>query len=52
MPRKVLGVLKSWEAARVIAKDRNGWRIVPISVWWTISKERNSRCFKSTENNF
>ncbi|WMV25041.1 hypothetical protein MTR67_018426 [Solanum verrucosum] len=50
MPRKVSEALKSWEAAGVNAKDRNRWRIITASIWWTIWKERNSRCFESIEN--
>ncbi|WMV51260.1 hypothetical protein MTR67_044645, partial [Solanum verrucosum] len=37
--------------AGLLAKNRGRWRIVPASIWWTIWKERNSRCFESIENN-
>ncbi|CAN4077394.1 unnamed protein product [Withania somnifera] len=50
MPGKVSEALRGWEEAGVIAKDRNRWRIIPASIWWTIWKESNFRCFQSNEN--
>lgn len=50
MPRKVSEALTSWEEAGAQAKDKRRWRMIPGSIWWTIWKERNSRCFESIEN--
>ncbi|WMV19154.1 hypothetical protein MTR67_012539 [Solanum verrucosum] len=50
MPGKITVALTSWEHAGLLAKNRGRWRIVPTSIWWTIWKERNSRCFESIEN--
>lgn len=50
MPGKVPEALKSWEELGVHAKNRNGWRIVPASIWWAICNKRNSRCFDSGES--
>ncbi|KAG5606997.1 hypothetical protein H5410_028489, partial [Solanum commersonii] len=47
---KITEALSSWEGICSHAKDRSRWRIVPASIWWTIWKERNSRCFESLEN--
>ena len=49
MPRRVTEALYSWEEASVLAKDRIRWRIIPVSIWWAIWKERNSRCFEGKE---
>jgi len=50
MPGKVIEALQSWEEAEVQARSRSRWRIIPASIWWTIWKERNARCFESIEN--
>jgi len=50
MPGKITEALSSWEGICSHAKDRSRWRIVPACIWWTIWKERNSRCFESLEN--
>jgi len=50
MPGKVIDTLKSWEETGLQAKDRTRWRIIPACIWWTIWKERNSRCFENVEN--
>lgn len=47
MPNKITHLLYSWEEAGVGAADKDGWRIVLACIWWTIWKERNSRCFES-----
>ena len=51
MPGKITGALISWEQAELLDKKRGRWRIVPASIWSTIWKERNFRCFESIENN-
>ncbi|WMV13961.1 hypothetical protein MTR67_007346, partial [Solanum verrucosum] len=50
MPRKVTEALQSWEEVGVLARSRSRWRIIPSSIWWTIRKERNARCFENIEN--
>ena len=47
MPNKITHLLYGWEEAGVRAADRDGWRIVPTCIWWTIWKERSSRCSES-----
>lgn len=51
MPGKITEAITSQEKAGFLANNRGRWRIVPPSIWWTIWKERNSRCFESIENN-
>lgn len=50
MPGWVIDVLHSWEEAGSHGIDRYRWRAVRASVWWTILKERNSRCFEAVGN--
>lgn len=50
MPGRIIDVLHSWEEAGSQAIDRDRWRTVPASVWWTSWKERNSRCFEDVGN--
>uniref|UniRef100_A0A0V0HJ22 Putative ovule protein n=1 Tax=Solanum chacoense TaxID=4108 RepID=A0A0V0HJ22_SOLCH len=50
MPGKVTEALQSWEEVGVLARSRCRWRIIPANIWWTIWKERNSRCFENIEN--
>ncbi|WMV47226.1 hypothetical protein MTR67_040611 [Solanum verrucosum] len=26
------------------------WRLIPACIWWTVRKERNSKCFEGIEN--
>ncbi|WMV14042.1 hypothetical protein MTR67_007427 [Solanum verrucosum] len=40
---EVSKALKSWEEARVHAKNRDRWRIIPAAIGWSTRKERNSR---------
>ncbi|WMV26816.1 hypothetical protein MTR67_020201 [Solanum verrucosum] len=50
MPSKITEALFSWEIARAGVVDRNRWRMVLACIWWTIWKQRNSRCFENSNH--
>ncbi|CAN4119661.1 unnamed protein product [Withania somnifera] len=39
--------LVSWNLEGSGRTDKSRWRIVPAVIWWTIWKERNSRCYEN-----
>ena len=51
MPSKIDETLFDWEMAGVGATNRERWRMIPASIWWTIWRERNERCFENKNNN-
>ena len=51
MPSKIDETLFGWEMAGVRATNRERWRMIPASIWWTIWRERNERCFENRNNN-
>ncbi|WMV47374.1 hypothetical protein MTR67_040759 [Solanum verrucosum] len=50
MPGKNSETLSSWREAGLEVRDRGRWRMVPACIWWTIGKERSSRCFENRIN--
>ncbi|KAG5612403.1 hypothetical protein H5410_023684 [Solanum commersonii] len=50
MPSKITEALFSWEIAKAGVVDRNRWRMVLACIWWTIWKQRNSRCFENSNH--
>ncbi|WMV12495.1 hypothetical protein MTR67_005880, partial [Solanum verrucosum] len=50
MPSKIDETLFSWEMVGVGATNRERWRMIPASIWWTIWRERNERCFENRNN--
>uniref|UniRef100_A0A0V0IAJ9 Putative ovule protein n=1 Tax=Solanum chacoense TaxID=4108 RepID=A0A0V0IAJ9_SOLCH len=50
MPGNLSATLASWEEAGWEVRDNTRWRIVPPIIWWTVWKERNSRCFENRSN--
>lgn len=50
MPGKISEALTSWEEVGALAKDKSRWRLIPACIWWTVWKERNSRCYEGREN--
>lgn len=45
-PKKFRNILECWEPACPEASLKKFWRDIPLSIAWTIWKERNNRCFK------
>lgn len=46
MPGKIGDTLFNWEEAEFGARNRDGWRIIPACIWWTIWRERNTNILK------
>lgn len=49
MTGKVTKALQNWKEAEIQGKSTSRSRIIPASIWWTIWKERNARCFVNVE---
>ncbi|WMV20541.1 hypothetical protein MTR67_013926 [Solanum verrucosum] len=47
MPRHTSEVLACWNRDGNQSEHKERWKIVPASIWWTIWKERNQRCFEN-----
>ncbi|KAG5592046.1 hypothetical protein H5410_042560 [Solanum commersonii] len=47
---KVTQTFQSREEVGIHTKSKSKWRIIPASIWWTIWRERNARCFGNIEN--
>ncbi|XP_059310048.1 uncharacterized protein LOC132061211 [Lycium ferocissimum] len=43
-------VMKCWNRDGNAAKKEKRWKIVPASIWWTVWKERNQRCFEDKQS--
>ncbi|XP_060197502.1 probable glycosyltransferase At3g07620 [Lycium barbarum] len=43
-------VMKCWNRDGNAAKKEERWKIVPASIWWTVWKERNQRCFEDKQS--
>lgn len=50
MPGRTSELLLCWNTEIEFTTDKNRWKIVPATIWWTIWKERNLRCFEDTTN--
>ena len=46
-PSKINETLFGWEMTGVGATNRERWQMNPASIWWTIWRERNERCFEN-----
>ena len=51
LPSKIDETLFGREMAGVRATNRERWWTIPASIWWTIWRERNERCFENRNNN-
>ncbi|KAG5585984.1 hypothetical protein H5410_046418 [Solanum commersonii] len=45
MLKTTLELLSKWEGIGNRGRKEHWWRTIPASIWWTLWKERNSRCF-------
>ena len=50
MSKRAGQALLSWNYEGSGSMDKNRWKIVPVVIWWTIWKVRNSRCFESVSS--
>lgn len=46
MPGSTGDLLACWNSLGRLVRQKNRWKTVHACIWWTISKERNSRCFE------
>nr|XP_010318276.1 uncharacterized protein LOC104646472 [Solanum lycopersicum] len=50
MPRITFEVLTRWSTESKCSTNKDRWKIVSATIWWSKWKERNSRCFGNTSN--
>lgn len=46
MPKTTLELLNSWNGIGRRRQSKYWWMSYPICIWWTLWKERNTRCFE------
>ncbi|KAG5622018.1 hypothetical protein H5410_007236 [Solanum commersonii] len=46
MPEHTADLMSCWIRRGGSKSQKKWWRIIPSCIWWTISKERNGRCFE------
>ncbi|KAG5605085.1 hypothetical protein H5410_026577 [Solanum commersonii] len=46
MPKSAMDLLYCWKGIGSRGTSEDRWRSIPACVWWTLWKERNSRCFE------
>jgi len=46
MPKTTLELLNSWLGVGSRGKKEEWWKLIPSCIWWSIWKERNTRCFE------
>lgn len=39
-------LLIAWDQSRSTVRQKKWWRVILSCIWWTIWKERNSKCFE------
>ncbi|KAI8534896.1 hypothetical protein RHMOL_Rhmol10G0132200 [Rhododendron molle] len=49
MSRNVMELLIAWNGARVGKRRKCAWAMIPLSLMWTIWRERNWTCFEGIE---
>lgn len=49
-PFNIAGLLEAWENSPVVGCGRTLWRLIPISILWSIWKERNERIFNNKDS--
>ncbi|WMV55238.1 hypothetical protein MTR67_048623, partial [Solanum verrucosum] len=50
MPGRTSDALMNWNSEGNSSTNKNRWKIFLEAIWWTIWKERNSRCFEDTSS--
>lgn len=50
MPEHTADLLSCWTRRGDTKSQRKWWSIIPPCLWWTISPERNGRCFEDRIN--
>lgn len=50
MPRITFEILTRWSTESKCSTNKDRWKIVSATIWWSKRKERNSRCFGNTSN--
>lgn len=51
MPGTTKDLLSSWKGIWSRHKEGHWWKTIPAYIWWTLWKERNSRCFEGKRTN-
>lgn len=46
MPKTTLELLNSWPGVGSRGKKEEWWKLIPSCIWWSIWKERNTKCFE------
>lgn len=52
MPNNTKEMLSCWNKGSSPSAQKNRWDLIPACIWWSIWKERNSRCFETRAAQF
>ncbi|KAG5600195.1 hypothetical protein H5410_031565 [Solanum commersonii] len=51
MPKSTMELLTSWKGIGSRGSKENWWMIIPACIWWTLWKERKTKCFEGKSSN-
>ncbi|WMV54585.1 hypothetical protein MTR67_047970 [Solanum verrucosum] len=51
MPKSTMELLNCWKGISSRGSKENWWMTIPACIWWTLWKERNTRCFEGKSSN-
>ncbi|KAF3652458.1 putative midasin-like isoform X7 [Capsicum annuum] len=51
VPKTTKSMMDCWKEIGRRESEEDWWELIPASIWWTLWKERNARCFEDKSNN-